>query len=85
MKIGLSLLHLMTVKEASRVYHINPTTLYKAIHAGDLKARLPRGRLRGYLLLEEDIDQWILKLPSTDRLTISKSSSTSLSETTNDL
>ena len=47
-----------SIKEAAEKWHFSESTLYGAIKAGDLKARLRRGTKRGYKVTESIMEDW---------------------------
>lgn len=51
----------LTVKEASKEFHIGINRLYAAIHAGELRAYRPNSKT--YLLNPKEITEWIYRNP----------------------
>lgn len=50
---------LYTIAEASERWEVPAGTLYKEIAAGRLRAKMRRGNMRGYLVTEQVMDDWI--------------------------
>lgn len=50
---------LYTIKEASDFWNVPLTVLYDEIRQGRLRAVMRRGCIRGYLVTEQIMDDWI--------------------------
>jgi len=58
---------LLSPTEAARYLNIGKTKLYAEINSGRLKAKRSGGQT---LITKEALDDWIAKLPTTNRLTL---------------
>lgn len=47
-----------TIKEAAKKWQVSRDSMYKAIAAGTLRAKVLRGRKRGYVVDDEIMDDW---------------------------
>ena len=50
---------LYKIKEAAELWHVPEGVMYEEIRAGRLRAKMRRGCVRGYLVTEQVMEDWI--------------------------